>query len=259
MPETNPRLLVETELRAFSHQLDVTLGEFDLSNAVVRRLETAAARARPREHARRRRLVIALVAGVVAISTLAIPPVRAAVTNFFDVGAVRVHEEPPLGARTTSDALLLGEQTSLDAARTRMGVVVPEARGFESPDEVWFDARSGGVTSLVYRARPGLPAAEHTDDIGLLIQEFTGDGSTAVHKYLTGSARAQAVMVGSSEGVFLSGGDHLLFYEDPTGADVSASRRLVGNALIFQRGELTIRVEGNLPAERMVAIAASLR
>jgi hypothetical protein len=40
---------------------------------------------------------------------------------------------------------------------------------------------------------------------------------------------------------------------------VTADGRLVGNALIFQRDGLTIRIEGGLPLARMVAIGASLR
>ena len=81
MPESNSRLLVESELRAFSHELDAALGPLDLSSAVTRRLESTA-RIRPRERARRRRLVAALAATLAVTATLAIPPARAAVTNF---------------------------------------------------------------------------------------------------------------------------------------------------------------------------------
>jgi hypothetical protein len=59
--------------------------------------------------------------------------------------------------------------------------------------------------------------------------------------------------------VFISGGNHVLFYDTDSGAQVNESGRLVGNALIFQRGPLTIRLEGDLPQDRMVAIAESLR
>jgi hypothetical protein len=259
MPDSNSRLLVEAELRSFSHELDTALGSIDLSPAVTRQLAEAAARAPRPDRVRRRRLVAALAATLAVAATLAIPPVRAAVTNFFDIGAVRVHEEPP-PRRPTAGPLRLGEVTTLDAARARMpAVVVPSARGFTSPDEVWFDGKVGGVTSLVYRARPGLPAAEHSDGIGLLVQEFTGDGSAFVHKYLSNDARAQAVAVGPYEGVFITGGSHLVAYDDPTGIGASEDGRLVGNALIFQREGLTIRLEGDLGLDRMVAIGASLR
>ena len=258
MPESNSRLLVESELRAFSHELDAALEPLDLSSAVTSRLEASSARIRPRERARRRRLVAVLVATLAVTATLAIPPARAAVTNFLEVGAVRVHEGPPPG-RATTGPLLLGELTALDAARARMPAVVPAARGFGSPDEVWFDGTAGGVTSLVYRAGRGLPAAKNTDHIGLLIQEFTGDGSGFLHKYLTNGSHAQQVAVGPYDGVFITGGSHFLAYDTTNGEGETADGRIVGNALVFQREGLTIRIEGNLPRDRMVAIGASLR
>jgi hypothetical protein len=259
MPESNSRLLVESELRAYSHELDAALEPLDLSSAVTSRLDASSARIHSRERARRRRLVGALVATLAVTATLAIPPARAAVTNFLEVGAVRVHEGAPPDGRAAAGPLLLGELTTLDAARTRMPAVVPAARGLGSPDEVWFDAKAGGATSLVYRAGPGLPAAKHTDGIGLLIQEFTGDGSGFLHKYLTNGSRAQQVAVGPYDGVFITGGDHFLAYDTSTGEGATADGRLVGNALIFQREGLTIRIEGDVPLPRMVAIGASLR
>ena len=116
----------------------------------------------------------------------------------------------------------------------------------------------GGVTSLVYRARPGLPAAKHTAGIGLLIQEFTGDGSGFLHKYLTNGSHAEQVAVGPYDGVFITGGSHFLAYDAENGEGVTADGRLAGNALVFQREGLTIRIEGDLPRDRMVAIGASL-
>src|SRR5207244_2875696 len=79
------------------------------SSAVSRQLQASPARARPRERARRRRLVAVRVATIAVTATLAIPTARAAVTSFFDIGAVRVHEEPPPGGRATAGPLLLGD------------------------------------------------------------------------------------------------------------------------------------------------------
>ncbi len=170
------------------------------------------------------------MATLAVTATLAIPPARAAVTNFLEVGAVRVHEGAPPGGHATAGPLRLGELSTLDAARARMPAVVPAARGFASPDEVWFEGTAGGVASLVYHAGPGLPAAKNTDGIGLLIQEFTGDGSGFLHKYLTNGSHAQQVAVGPYDGVFITGGDHFLAYDTATGEGATADGRLVGNA-----------------------------
>ncbi|HKA93799.1 MAG TPA: hypothetical protein VKE97_08345 [Acidimicrobiia bacterium] len=257
MPDSSSRLLVEAELRSLSRDLDAALGVLDLSGAVTRRLQQSTRRPVP-HHARRRRLVVALVAAVAATATLAIPSARAAVTSFFEIGAVRVHEQPPPPG-PVAGPLILGELTTLDGARARMPVVVPTARGFAAPDEVWFDAKTGGETSLVYRSKPGPPAAKHTDGVGLLVQEFVGDGTGFLNKYLGNGSRAERVAVGPYEGIFITGGDHFLAYDTANGEGATADGRLVGNALIFTRNGLTVRIEGDLPLARMVAIGAQLR
>jgi hypothetical protein len=258
VPDQRRHALLEADLRALTRELDADLGELALSDAVTRELRAQSGPVRPRVRPRRRRIAVVLVASIAVAATAAIPSARAAVTNFLDIGVIRVHREPPPGPVSPTATLQLGERTTLDDARARMAVLVPTADGFRTPDEVWLTSVGGGGVSLVYRARPDLPAAEHTG-IGLLVQEFAGDGRTAVHKYLTGTAGVRPVTIDAGEGVFISGGDHRLFYEAPNGADVYEGGRLVGNALIFQRGPLTIRLEGDLPLDRMMAIATSMR
>ncbi len=258
MPDQQPHALLEADLRALTRELDAELGDLDVSAAVTRELEARQALVQRHERPRRRRLAVALVASIVIAATAAIPSARAAVTNFLDIGVVRVHREPPPGPVSPTAALQLGDRMTLADARAQIPVVVPTAAGLRAPDEVWFTGVGGGGVSLVYQARGGLPAAEHTA-VGLLVQEFAGDiGGGFVDKYLASNTRARRVTIDSNEGVFISGGDHFLFYDAPNGAEVRESGRLVGNALIFQRGPLTIRLEGDLSRDRMVAIAESL-
>ena len=261
MPDGDARGLLESQLRAFGRELDAQTEDRDLTTAVTQRLTRPSARpsSRHRSPARRARprLVVALLT-VVAILAL-IVPVGAAIRSFFDIGVVRVHEpgtrRPPA---VTAAKLDLGARTTLAEARRRMTAVVPTAPGFEKPDEVWFAGVGGGQLSLVYRARAGLPSVAPTN-VGLLIQEFIGDGHQVVSKHLNTNTRARPVMIGAEQGVFLSGGEHFLYYTDPAGAQQLQNGRLVGRALIFPRGPLTIRIEGSLPLDRMLAIARSLR
>jgi hypothetical protein len=262
VPDRGRHVLLEADLRALGPALDADLaaahGEPDLVTTVTRRLTPPSSVPQVHARPRRRRLAVMLAATVAIAVTTAIPGARAAVTNFLDIGAVRVHREPPPGPVATTTNLQLGERTTLDDARARLPVVVPTVDRLEVPDEVWITSVGGGGVSLVYDARRGLPPAEHTG-IGLLVQEFAGSGRPDVRKYLSTGARAEEVTVGSERGVFISGGDHYLFYDSPAGADVYEAGRLVGNALIFQQGTLTIRLEGDLSRNRMVAIAESLR
>jgi hypothetical protein len=262
VPDRGRHALLEADLRALGADLDAELreayGQRDLATEIRRRLAGPSSVVRPLARPRRRRLAVVLAAAVVIAATATIPAARAAVTNFLDVGAVRVHREPPPGPVVTTTDLQLGERTTLDDARALVPVVVPTADRLEVPDEVWRTSVGGGGVSLVYDARRGLPPAEHTG-VGLLVQEFVGTGQPNVRKYLSTGARAQEVTVGSQRGVFITGGDHYLFYDSATGADVYEAGRLVGNALVFQQGPLTIRLEGDLSRDRMVAIAESLR
>ncbi len=264
MPDGDVRARLETQLRALGRELNAHVEDRDLTAEVTRRLTLASSRPSSRSlprrspgRAARPRLVVALLT-VVAVLAL-IVPVRAAIRTFFDVGAVRVHQPSPRRTPAiATTALTLGSRTTLANARQRMTVVVPTAPGFDQPDEVWFSDVGGGQASLVYRARRGLPRAAPAD-VGLLIQEFIGDGKPVIHKHLTTSTRAQPVTIGTDQGVFLGGAEHFLFYVDPSGAQQYEKGRLVGQALIFTRGSQTIRIEGALPLERMLAIAESLR
>jgi hypothetical protein len=259
VPDQARRSLLEADLRALTHELDAELGDLDLSAAVTRRIRPAPARDAAHTGRLRRRLAVALAAtAAIVAATAAVPSARAAVTNFLDVGVVRVHREPAPGPVSPTTDLQLGDRTTLAEARAQFPVVTPSAGGLGTPDEVWLTRVGGGGVSLVYGAGPGLPPAEHTG-VGLLVQEFSGDGQGAVNKYVTNEARAQSVTINGDRGVFISGGDHTIYYDAPDGAEVHEGGRLVGNALIFQRGPLTIRLEGDLPQGRMVAIAESLR
>jgi hypothetical protein len=208
------------------------------------------------------RVRIAAVAAAVTAVVALTPPARAAIVDFFNFGAEDVrHEPPPTQPRPVIGAELaasLGPRTTLAQARRHMPVVVPTADGFTRPDDVRYAPDGNGHTSLVYRARRDLSAAP-TTGIGLLIEEFDGDGTSLVTKYVHGATRAEPVTVDGNPGVFVTGAPHAVFYDTPDGRGVTFEGRLAGNALILKRGPLTIRLEGELSRAEMVRIAASLR
>jgi hypothetical protein len=251
----------------------------DLAAAVTARLEEDPARtpARRRSPARRwpawmagwRRLAVAGLAVLLlaAAVLVASPGTREAVARRLGLRGigVRVGGPPPPTVTTAAGARLdlgLGERVTLDEARRRNSfpVLVPTAAGFDRPDAVFVNGTvpPGGRVDLVYRARPGLPASSFTD-AGLLITEFRGQPEPEFLKKVTGAGMVRSVTVGGEPGFFFSGEPHFFSYQDTTGQFREEQTRLAGNTLIWQRGDLTLRLEGNLPRAEAVRIAESMR
>ena len=155
----------------------------------------------------------------------------------------------------------LGELTTLQAARSAVPftVRVPQAPELGTPDAVYlgYPPPSGRV-ELVYRVRPGFPSAGPSG-IGLLVTQFQGHtGRDYINKMIGGGTSLEFVSVQGVPGYWISGREHVLFYESD--GDVrDAPGRLVGNALIWERDGVIFRIESSLPKETVLGIAASLR
>jgi Domain of unknown function (DUF4367) len=253
----------------------------DLAAAVTARLGEGPARApappTPAARARRwlaglagwRRLAAAGLAVVLlaAAVLVASPGTREAVARRLGLRGIGVElgGPPPPTVTTTPGGRLelgLGERVTLEEARRRVDwpVLVPGAAGLGRPDAVYVDevVPSGGRVDLVYRARPGLPASPFTD-VGLLITEFQGQPTPEFLKKVTRLGVVEEVTVGGEPGYWFSGEPHFFTYQDAAGTLREEQTRLAGNTLIWQRGDLTLRLEGELPKEEAIRIAESMR
>jgi hypothetical protein len=252
----------------------------DLATAVTARLGEAPAAApappSPAVRARRwlaglagwRRLAAAGLAAVLlaAAVLVASPGTREAVARRLGLRGIGVElgGPPPPTVTTTPGGRLelgLGDRVTLEEARRRVDwpVLVPAA-GLGRPDAVYVNEAvpSGGRVDLVYRSRPGLPASPFTD-VGLLITEFQGQPTPEFLKKVTAMGVVEEVTVGGEPGYWFSGEPHFFTYQDAAGTLREEQTRLAGNTLIWQRGDLTLRLEGELPKEEAIRIAESMR
>jgi hypothetical protein len=179
--------------------------------------------------------VLALfLAGVVAFAVS--PEVRAGVAEFFGFAGVEFRPDSPPPVQSTP--VLPGERIiSLDDARTQLRVQVPKALG--DPKEV--RVTDGRVVTLVYD--------------GIRLDEFDGDFGPAMGKFAS-AQDIERVRIGNAEGLWIPR-PHEVLYIDRAGNWQHQSARLSGRTLIWQSGEKTMRLEGELTKEEAIKIASS--
>jgi len=156
--------------------------------------------------------------------------------------------------------LELGERLTLADAQQRVSyrILVPAGEPGQ-PDEVYLDLRAGlDQVTLVYRSVVLSPAGED-DEVGLLITQFRArPDSATITKEVGPATTVEPVVVAGEPGFWIEGSPHVLLYRDPSGAMIEDRMRLVGDVLVWQRGDLTLRLEGAGSREQAVTIAESM-
>jgi hypothetical protein len=255
----------------------------DLAFAVVRRIEAERAASRaPRVRALRlrvlrpiglplaRRLALATVAAVVLAVTVvaASPSVRRAVADFLGLRGVHIiqtHGPPPpsVSPKPLGEGFFLGRSVTLVQARAgaRFPILLPRDATLGEPDDIRLstDFFEDGQVSFIYGARPGMPAGP-TTDVAVLITEFRAkvdDGF--IRKFVGAGVDIEGVRVRGHPGFWIAGDVHEIQYVDPDGVPIPDSVRLVGNVLLWQVGDVTLRLEGDISKAVALRIASRVR
>jgi hypothetical protein len=196
-------------------------------------------------------LAFAVLAVVVA-AVMAVPQTRAAVLEFFHLRGVtieRVQELPTVSIQQGFGEVFVGDRVTLDEARkaVRFPLVVPKALG--EPDEVFLqkDSPPGGMVSFVYGSRER-PRA--------LFTQFEATVREVIFKKVAEGAVIDPVTVDGAQG-FWVGGAHYFTYFDRNQEPREEQVRLSGNALIWERGTVTLRLEADVTKSEALRIARS--
>ena len=219
---------LDAALRELGRQIEFPATP-DLASSIRGRLERPRRRLRP--------IAIALAVLVVAIgAAFAVPPARTAILDWLGlrhVSIVRVDDLPPTSPIVRLD---LGREVTL--AQAPLGTLVPE----DEPDKVFVD---DGTVSLVW-GDPDRPR--------LLLTEL--QGQAFIEKLIQPDTRVEPVTVNGQPGAWLEE-PHVVMFRDSSGQLRDDSPRLAGKTLLWEHGELTLRLEGDLRKEEALRIARS--
>jgi len=196
----------------------------------------------PRRHATWRARPIALALAIVAVAVaaaFAVPQSRGAILRIIGLGAVHVEfvdhlpsaQERPLSAN-------LGSPISAAVARSMLGRAPLQPRLSPAPT---FHATEG-VVSLLF-LHEGHP---------VLLSELARRGSPTLKKVALASTNVRWVRVGNDPAIWMAGARHVVVFPH-------AAARLAGHVLIWQDGDLTLRLESaELTLRDALALAARI-
>jgi hypothetical protein len=204
--------------------------------------------------------VIAFAILVVAVgAAFAVPQARTAILEFLGLEGATVERVVLLPEAAPEGDLDLGQRVGLEEARGQASfpILVPELLG--PPDAVYVNETTpGGRVTLVYLHNTKIPTTTEAG-VGLLVTEFRGDLDPVLIGKLVGpGTSAEQLAVGGEPGLWIHGEPHVFLYRDADGEVREETRRLAGNALVWNRGDLLLRLEGDVSREQALEIARSL-
>ena len=237
---------LEARLRALGAELDFPATP-DLAAAVAARL------GEPPRRPRALRLALAAAAlAAAAAATLALSPgARSAVLEWLGIrgAAVAIVDElPPV---TPAEPLAgLGERVTLAEARRRAGFELLALEGQGAPDAVFW--KEPGMVSLVYG---------RDLDVRLILSQVDGtlEPGIFLKKAAAAGTLVEPVAVGGEPGLLLTGEPHLFVYSAADGSVREEPVYLARDVLLWQRGPLTLRLEGELTRAEALELAGRVR
>jgi hypothetical protein len=246
-------MTLESDLRALAGGLPEPP---DLRSRVLHAMGEASARRR-----RRRVVVLAFAVFLLAPATaLAVSPsLRDRVLETFGLRGLtveRVTHIPTVSPAARS--LQLGSRSSLAQARRALQVRFHSPRSLGAPDAIFEDPLRRGVdVTLLYE--PGTVAGRLGIRKRVLVSLLRGSlDSQLLQKTIGLATTSRRFRLQGGPALLLTGERHLLVIFRQGSSVETTVTRLAGTTLVWQRGALLIRIEGDLPPARLIAIARSI-
>jgi hypothetical protein len=249
---------LERELRALAGALEYPPTP-DLATRVGARLE-ADRRAPSRPPLGR---VLAIAAAALALSAAAgLAAGREAadaLLDAFGLGSVEIERTTAPPPQPVPRDLGLGPSAPLDRAAKELAFepLLPAVPG--PVDAHVVSAPGGGVLSLVYDPRPGLPPTI-TTRTGMLVTEFRGDLVPGyLRKVAPQATTVERLRVDGHRAIWIAGAPHYFLFRAPGGEIAERDLQVAQNVLLIERGPVLVRMEGAFDRDTAVRLAGTLR
>ncbi len=249
--------MTELELRLLALRDEVAWPPTpDLAGTVQARvaLEPRESARRGRRAGLRGRLVPALVGVLILLAAFgallaASPSVRATLRDWLGIGSVRIARVHSLPDISPARQLGLGRRATVARATAHLGSPIATVRALGRPAAIYIDDGPPARVSVVYAARPGLPAGPA--GVGALLDQLQGDSTVFVEKFVAGGLPITPVRIHGERGYFIAG-PHAVNLPD------ELHPRISGNTVVWLHGAVTYRLETKLGRAAAVRLAGSV-
>ena len=185
-------------------------------------------------------ILLAVLAGVLAFS----PGARSAFLEIFRLKGATVERVERL-PEVEVQAIDFGVQVSRQEAERRVGF---ELVDLGKPDAVF--VRGTRIASLVYGSveKPRLVLSQLRGEVWDGFVKKVGSGGTHIDE----------VTVNGERGLFITGDEHFVMFLDGHGSISDERTYLAGTVLLWNRGPLLLRLEGDLTRAEALELAESV-
>jgi hypothetical protein len=186
-------------------------------------------------------VLLAVAGAVLALS----PGARSAFLEIFRIRGATVERVETLPA-VQAQRIDFGERVDRAEAERRVGFPLVDLGS--KPDAIF--VRPDGLASVVY-GDPARPRLVLSQARGAIFDGF-------IKKTGSSGTRITYVTVSGEPGLFVDGDEHFVMFRDETGAITDDRTYLAGTVLLWNRGPLLLRLEGDLTRDEALELARSI-